>query len=100
LKNKALSLFWRSLTNPDTAARELAEISAVSHGAICFGSLAPFSIVDGGILLKWSLVSQGHSEAEADAGLKKAGARLIAALLLFIAAGSTLLLKRKNRRRS
>lgn len=50
----------------DSLAREMAGWSALGHGMIFAGSLAPLPIVDGGVFLKWTLVARGMSEAEAD----------------------------------
>ena len=49
------------------AVRELAGWSAIGHGWILFMSLLPLPMVDGGTLLKWTLVARGRTEAEADA---------------------------------
>lgn len=45
---------------------EVADCSSVGHGLILTGSLAPLPIVDGGSLLKWTLVERGRTPAEAD----------------------------------
>lgn len=76
-----LSLLWRQLARPGTAAQELAEVSAVAHGFIFFGSLFPLPMVDGGTLLKWSLVARGTSAAQADQQVKRAGMMGILAVL-------------------
>ena len=47
-------------------ARELAAWSAVGHGLILLGALLPLPIVDGGTLVKWTLVARGRTETEAD----------------------------------
>jgi hypothetical protein len=62
-----LSLLWRGATRPDSAARDLADASCLGHGVLFFGSLVPLPIFDAGTILKWTLVEQGRSEAEADA---------------------------------
>jgi hypothetical protein len=62
-----LSLLWRRATRPDSAARDLADVSCLGHGVLFFGSLVPLPIFDAGTILKWTLVEQGRSEAEADA---------------------------------
>jgi hypothetical protein len=46
--------------------------STVGHGFILAGSLMPLSIVDGGILLKWTLVERGYPEPKAEAVVRKA----------------------------
>ncbi len=62
-----LSLLWRRATRPDSAARDLADVSCLGHGVLFFGSLVPLPIFDAGTILKWTLVEQGRSEADADA---------------------------------
>ena len=46
--------------------RELAAWSAVGHGWILLAALLPVPMVDGGTLLKWTLVARGRTEKEAD----------------------------------
>ncbi len=50
-----------------SVARELAAWSAAAHGLMLIMSLAPSPGVDGGTLLKWTLVARGWSEAAAEA---------------------------------
>lgn len=54
-----------------SVARELAGWSALGHGLLLPASLAPLPMVDGGTLLKWTLVARGRSEAEADALVRR-----------------------------
>lgn len=68
-----ISLLMRALLPRNTMAREVADWSSVGHGLILVGSLAPLPIVDGGVLLKWSLVERGRTPAEADLAVKQAG---------------------------
>jgi hypothetical protein len=60
------SLLLRSLSGPRSLWREAADWSCVGHGFILAGSLMPLPTVDGGTLLKWSLVEHGRPPAEAD----------------------------------
>jgi hypothetical protein len=46
--------------------RELAAWSAVGHGWILLAALLPLPMVDGGTLVKWTLVARGRTEKEAD----------------------------------
>ncbi|HVU68928.1 MAG TPA: hypothetical protein VHD63_17460 [Ktedonobacteraceae bacterium] len=46
--------------------RELATWSAVGHGWILLAALLPLPMVDGGTLLKWTLVARGKTEKAAD----------------------------------
>jgi hypothetical protein len=65
-----LSLVLRALSPRGTAMREITDASCLGHGFILLGSLAPLPFVDGGCLVKWTLVEAGRSEAEADALVK------------------------------
>ena len=60
------SLLWRRYAAHGTVQRELADVSTFSHGGIFFGSLLPLPIMDGETILKWTLVENGQSEAQAD----------------------------------
>jgi hypothetical protein len=68
-----ISLLVRSLVPRHSIAREVADWSSVGHGLILIGSLAPLPIVDGGSLLKWTLVDRGRTHAQADQIVKQAG---------------------------
>lgn len=65
------SLVVRGLAPRDSAVHEIAGWSCVGHGFIFAGSLAPLPIVDGGSILKWTLVEQGRTPAEADEVVKR-----------------------------
>ena len=68
-----LSQAVHSLLPRGSAAREVAGWSSVGHGLIFAGSLAPLPIVDGGSILKWSLVESGKAPSEADQIVAQAG---------------------------
>ena len=53
--------------------RELALWSAIGHGFILIGSLLPLPIVDGGSILKWTLVGRGKTTTEADEIVRRVG---------------------------
>lgn len=55
----------------DPIATELAKWSALGHGLLLVGSLLPLPPVDGGTLLKWTLVERGATEAQADARIRR-----------------------------
>lgn len=59
-----------------SVARELAGWSAIGHGLLLLMSLTPLPTVDGGTLLKWTLVARGRSEAEADAVVERLNRRM------------------------
>jgi len=69
----AASLLVRRLAPRRSATHEVANWSSVGHGLILLGSLAPLPIVDGGSLLKWTLVESGRTPVEADQTVKQAG---------------------------
>ena len=56
-----------------SAGRELADISCASHGMIFGGSLMPIGMVDGGTLLRWTLIDKGWTAGEADSQVRRAG---------------------------
>ena len=68
-----ISLLVRAIVPRDSMAREVANWSSVGHGLILTGSLAPLPIVDGGSILKWTLVDRGRTVAEADQIVEQAG---------------------------
>jgi hypothetical protein len=88
----AASFLLRLTTPKDSTARELAHWSALGHGLILVGSMAPLTIVDGGVILKWTLVERGCTEDEADQVVQKAG--LIAGAIA-IGAGATMATRRR-----
>jgi hypothetical protein len=51
--------------------REFAAWSALGHGLILIGSMLPLPIVDGGTILKWTLVESGRPEREADRTIQR-----------------------------
>ena len=50
---------------PKSLGRELAATSAVGHALLFVASLLPVPPVDGGTLVKWTLVAHGRTEARA-----------------------------------
>jgi hypothetical protein len=56
---------------PRSVARELAGTSAVGHALLFVASLTPVPIVDGGTLMKWTLVAHGRTETAADATVRR-----------------------------
>lgn len=88
-----ISLLWRSFSPPASLSRELADVSSFYHGTIFFGSLMPLPIVDGGTILKWSLVEQGHTPEEADGIVQVTGSVVIG--ILVVVGTAVLLLRRK-----
>jgi hypothetical protein len=61
-----LSLAIYAAVPGNSIAWELAAWSAVGHGLLLIMSLSPVPMVDGGTILKWTLVAQGRTVTEAD----------------------------------
>ena len=87
-----VALLSRRLVPPDSLWHESLGWSALGHGLILAGSLVPLPIVDGGVLLKWTLVDHGHTPEEADDVVRQAGLAVGSAAL---AAGATLTTQRR-----
>jgi hypothetical protein len=66
-----LSLAIYRTAPPASVSRELAGWSALGHGLWVPVCLVPLPMIDGGVLLKWTLVARGRSEAEADALVRR-----------------------------
>lgn len=60
----SLAVYWIGTGIP--IVQELAGWSAFGHGMLLLMSLTPVPPVDGGVLLKWTLVARGKTEREAD----------------------------------
>lgn len=65
------SLGLRALSPSGSALREVADWSCLGHGFIFLGSLVPLPFVDGGTLVKWTLVEQGRTPSEADEAVRQ-----------------------------
>jgi Zn-dependent protease len=61
-----LSLAIYGVVPGNSIAWELAAWSAAGHGLLFIMSLAPVPMVDGGTILKWTLVARGRTVAKAD----------------------------------
>lgn len=72
----AASLMLRRLAPRDSVAHEIAGWSSLGHGLLLAGSLAPLPIVDGGSILKWTIVERGRAEEEAEAVVRQANLAL------------------------
>ena len=66
-----LSLVIYAAVPGNSIARELAAWSAGGHGLLLIMSLAPVPMVDGGTILKWTLVARGKTVPEADEILRR-----------------------------
>jgi len=65
------SLLLRLLTPYGSLARYVVDWSCIGHGMILAGSLTPLPLVDGGVILKWTLVERGRTPAQADAVVRR-----------------------------
>jgi hypothetical protein len=86
-----ISLAVRSLVPRGSVAHEVASWSSIGHGLIFAGGLAPLPIVDGGSILKWSLVEYGRTPSAADDIVEQAG---IATGVAAVAAGAAFAVRR------
>ena len=76
----AISCLLRGLAPRGSLVREVAGWSCLGHGFILGGSLAPLPIVDGGTMLKWTLVERGRTPEQADEVVAQVDLSLGAAL--------------------
>jgi hypothetical protein len=60
------------LTPANSARREWANVSAWLNGLIALGSLLPLPFIDGGVILKWTLVERGYTPDVADQKVRQA----------------------------
>jgi hypothetical protein len=63
--------FWRRAARPDSLAGELADVALTVNTFISSVALLPIPGIDGGPLLKWSLVLAGQNEAQADESVRR-----------------------------
>jgi hypothetical protein len=88
----ALSFLLRLLAPRDSLLRELAGWSCLGHAFILSAALAPLPFVDGGAILKWTLVERGRTPEEAGETVKQASLAVGATAL---SAGAALATKRR-----
>lgn len=62
---------WRRNTRPDSLQRELADAIAGTNVLIVGAGLLPIPFLDGGPLLKWSLVRRGRTIAQANETVRR-----------------------------
>lgn len=78
-----LTALARFLSKPDTIARETANAALQTNGFLSVVSLLPIPGIDGGPILKWSLVEKGYEIAEADQVVQRINGPLSLTLGLF-----------------
>jgi len=69
-----VSIIWRLLSPARSISRHLADISCISHGFILLGAFFPHPAVDGGTLLKWTLIDRGKELEEVEKITRNASA--------------------------
>jgi len=88
-----LTALVKFLTKPDTIARETANAALQTNMFLSAVSLLPIPGIDGGPILKWSLVEKGYEIEEADQVVQRVNGPLSLALGLF--SGAVFLNKKK-----
>jgi Zn-dependent protease len=86
------ALLLRKCTSGESMARELADTAVGTNAFLSTMSLLPIPGIDGGPILKWSLVDRGFTQGEADKVVKKVNG--LVGVLLGIA--STVSFKKKR----
>ena len=77
-----LALLFKHSTKPDTTAREVANTAVAANAFIPAVGLLPIPGLDGGPILKWSLVERGQTVSEADLTVRKVNGAVGAALTI------------------
>ena len=88
-----LAYLFRRLTAPQSAARDLASAALAANLFLPTVGLLPIPFIDGGPILKWSLVARGHSIPAADRAVRKVNLGL--GLLLSLAGWFSLQKRRR-----
>ncbi|MBI9050857.1 MAG: hypothetical protein JEZ00_15660 [Anaerolineaceae bacterium] len=70
------ALLAKRISKESSAMRDIANAATATNAFIVFGGLLPIPIIDGGAILKWSLVETGHSIPEADITVRKVNGML------------------------
>jgi hypothetical protein len=78
-----ISWFYKKVSKPDTITGETAKLFYQTNLFLSLISLLPIPGIDGGPLLKWSLVDRGCSIEEADEAVRKTNGPLAMAMGLF-----------------
>ncbi|MEE8121141.1 MAG: hypothetical protein V3T55_06400 [Anaerolineales bacterium] len=73
----------RRFSPKDSLSREVADVSVVTNAFLSTVSLLPIPGIDGGPILKWSLVDRGRTVEEADRVIRKIDGGLGIALSFF-----------------
>ena len=70
------ALFLRQHTHPDSITRDMADVAVGMNAFLCTVSMLPIPGIDGGPILKWSLVEHGQEPEEADRALRNVNSLL------------------------
>ena len=60
------ALFWKNRTKPESPTRDVANAAVGANTFLSAVGLLPIPGIDGGPILKWSLVDRGHTPHQAD----------------------------------
>jgi Zn-dependent protease len=82
------------LVSGQSVLAEFLKLSSLINGLLGAGSLLPLPFVDGGVLLKWSLVERGQPVGKADQVVRQAN---LSIGILAVAIGLILVLKRQSK---
>lgn len=88
-----LAVFFRKRSHPESISRDAAEAAVIANTAIPAIGLLPIPGLDGGPILKWSLVENGQSREKADETVRKVNGAVGIGLTL----GGILAIKRRRR---
>jgi Zn-dependent protease len=78
----AVAVLLRRRTRTGSVARDVGDAAVGMNGFLCAASLLPMPAIDGGPILKWTLVERGHTPAEADRAVRRVDSVLGVALAL------------------
>lgn len=87
-----IAILLRNRTHPNSLVREITNAAVGMNAFLCAVSLLPIPGIDGGAILKWSLVEGGSTTEEADESVRKVNGLL--GMLLGIASAFTFMKKR------
>lgn len=88
-----LAALWRRFSRPGSAAQDAASLALDVNAFIGVVGLAPLPMIDGGPVLKWSLVARGRTPSQADEIVRRVDGALVPAF-----AGAGLLAFARRRR--
>jgi Zn-dependent protease len=75
-----VSVFFRGFTRPGTMARDIIDAVRGMNLFLVIAGLQPQPWLDGGVMLKWSLVAKGHTLEDAERKVRQANGAAAAGL--------------------